>query len=257
MSRTAGFRKRMRDGAPTIGTFVKTRDHALTEVLGLSRLDTIVLDGEHAPYDRAHLDTCILAARAADLPCLVRVPSAAPEAILAPLDMGAVGVVVPHVRDVATAEAVARACHYGAGGRGYAGSPRAAGYATKPMADHLRDCAAETTVVAQIEDPEAVEAIDAIAAVEGIDALFIGRVDLTVSYGADSVNAKVVEDAIIRVCQAARQHNRTVGLFLANTDEVAFWIERGVSFFLIGSDHGFVLAGANTLAERFAAAVPR
>lgn len=251
MTRISDFKASLASCRPTVGTFVKTRDHAAIEVLGLTRLDTIVLDAEHAPFDRTSLDPCILAARAADLPCLVRVPSATPESILAPLDMGATGVVVPHVRNAGMAEEIVRAAHYGIGGRGFAGSPRAASYTAKSMAQHLEDSAGQTTVVGQIEDPEAVEAIEDIVAVDGIDCLFVGRVDLTVAYGAGSVNDPVVENAIIRICKAAQTRERAVGLFLASTDEVPAWIERGVSFFLIASDHGFLIKGANGLADGF------
>lgn len=251
MIRSTAFKAHLSARKPTIGTFVKTRDHAAIEVLGLSKLDTIVLDAEHAPFDRTTLDPCIMAARAADIPCLVRVPNAAPEAILSPLDMGATGVVVPHIRNAPMAEDVVRAAHYGAGGRGFAGSPRAAAYTAKPMAQHLKDSATQTTIVGQIEDPEAVDAIEDIVEVEGIDCLFVGRVDLTVSFGAKTVNDPVVENAIIHICEAANRRKRSVGLFLAGTDEIPAWIERGVSFFLISSDHGLMLRGANDLAQAF------
>ena len=245
------FRERLRCGEPLIGTFVKTRDHAQIEVLALSSLDVVVLDAEHVPFDRATLDPCLLAARAGALPSLVRVPAAKPEHLLSALDMGATGVVVPHVRDATTAEMVARAAHFGPGGRGYAGSTRAAGYTTKPMARHLSDSAASTTVVAQIEDVEAIDKIDDIAAIGGIDCLFIGRVDLTVALGAASVNDTAVDEAITCICEAGRRHDRRIGLFLSSTAEVPKWQEKGISLFLIGSDHGFVLAGANGLAGDF------
>ena len=114
----------------------------------------------------------------------MRVPSASPEHILNALDCGATGVVVPHVRSADEARAAVQASHYGAGGRGYAGSSRAAGYTAVSLAAHQAASAARTVVVLQIEDPEAVEEIDDIAKVPGVDALFIGRVDLTVAYGA-------------------------------------------------------------------------
>lgn len=248
------FKNTLRSGRPLIGTFVKTRDHAMLEVLARANLDVVVLDCEHAPFERTTLDPCLLATRAGGLPSLVRIPAARPEYILAALDMGATGVVVPHVRTPEEAVAVVKACHYGPGGRGYAGSPRAADYTKKPMARHLAESAAETTVVAQIEDIEAVEAVDEIAAVEGVDCLFIGRVDLTVAYGAETVNDPRVDAAIERICAAGRKHDQRVGLFLANVDEAKKWLEAGVSFFLVGSDHGFVYGGASALVERFATA---
>jgi 2-keto-3-deoxy-L-rhamnonate aldolase RhmA len=76
-------------------------------------------------------------ARAADFPVLVRVPSGSAEQIGMALDAGAHGIVVPHVTDAATAERVARASRFGPGGRGYAGSTRWAGFATRAMPEVL------------------------------------------------------------------------------------------------------------------------
>lgn len=216
----------------------------------MTGLDCLCLDAEHAPFDRASLDSCIYAARAGGMDVLVRVPSSAPEHLLNALDCGATGVVVPHVRSVADAEAVAKAAQYGPGGRGYAGSSRAAGFTTIPMAEHKRNSAAQTVVLAQIEDPEAVEQVEAIARVAGLDALFVGRVDLTVAYGAESQDDPRVLAAVERICAAGRQAGKPVGMFLARLEDVAYWREQGASLFLLASDHGFLLAGANELVHR-------
>ncbi len=233
-----------------VGTFVKTPSPIVVEVLGRTTLDCLCLDAEHAPFDRGTLDSCIFAARAAGMDVLVRVPSAAPEHLLNALDCGATGVVVPHVRSVAETEAVVKAAQYGPGGRGYAGSSRAAGYTTSSMADHLARSAERTVVIAQIEDPEAVEAVEAIAAVAGLDALFAGRADLTVAYGAATQDDPRVVAAVERVCAAGDSAGKPVGMFLARVDDTAYWVSRGASLFLLGSDHGFLLGGANELVRR-------
>lgn len=233
-----------------VGTFVKTPSPVVVEVLSLTSLDCVCLDAEHAPFDRTSLDLAILAARAGDLDVLVRVPSGAPEHILHALDCGATGVLVPHVRSVAEAQAVVRAAHYGHGGRGYAGSSRAAGYTTLSMARHREQSAAHTVAIAQIEDPEAVESIQGIASVPGLDALFVGRVDLAVSYGADSLDDPRVVAAVEHVCAASLEAQKPVGMFLARIEDAAFWRDRGASFFLLASDHGFLIAGANDLVRR-------
>ena len=244
------LKARLASGEVIVGTFVKTPSPIVVEVLSLTPLDCVCLDAEHAPFDRGTLDTCILAARAGGMPALVRVPSAAPEHLLQALDSGATGVVMPHVRSAAEAEAVARAAHYGRGGRGYAGSSRAAGYTMMTMAQHKQASAERTVVIAQIEDPEAVDAIDAIARVAGIDALFIGRVDLTVALGAETQDDPRVITAVDRVVAAAVAAGKTVGMFLARVEDVAYWRARGATLFLLGSDHTFLLAGARDLATR-------
>ena len=243
----AGFKTRLGSGGLVVGTWVKTPHPIIVEVLGQTRLDCLVLDAEHAPFDRGSLDACIAAARSCEMPVLVRPASAAPEHLLQALDSGASGVIVPHVRSAAEAAAIVQACHYAPGGRGYAGTSRAAGYGGFGMA-RTRDLAAHVTVVAQIEDVEGVDAIDAIAAVAGIDALFIGRADLTIAYGADSPDDPQVVAAVTRILSAGLAAGRSVGMFLPRPGDAAAWQDRGASFFLLASDHDFMRSGADALA---------
>ncbi|MBV1688559.1 aldolase [Novosphingobium sp. G106] len=244
---SGNLKQRLAEGETIVGTFVKTPSPIVVEVLGLSELDCLCLDAEHAPFDRTAIDACIMAARAAGMDVLVRVPSAAPEHILNALDCGATGVVIPHVRSADEARAAVRLSHYGAGGRGYAGSSRAASYTTKPMVEHMSASAARTMVVLQIEDPEAIDAIDEIAGVDGVDALFVGRVDLTVAYGVTNQDDPQVVAAVEKVCAAGMRHGRRTGMFVARIADVPTWAEKGASLFLLGSDHGFMLAGAAAL----------
>lgn len=247
VSQAPTLKARLAAGDLLIGSFVKTPSAIVTEVLSLSALDCLCLDAEHSPFDRLALDQCIMAARAQGKPVFVRVPSAAPDQILNALDCGATGVVIPHVRSASEARAIVAASHYGAGGRGYAGSSRGAGYTTRSMSDHLTASAKNTVVIIQIEDPEAIEAIDDIAAVEGVDALFIGRVDLTVAFGASSQDDPRVIAAVEAVCAAGRRHGRATGMFLTRPSDVQHWQSKGATLFLLGSDHAFMLEGAARL----------
>ncbi len=251
MSRVSTFRTRLRGAERLLGTFVKTVESAVIEVLGFAPLDCVCIDAEHAPFDRRALDGAILAARSADLPSLVRVPRTDAADILGTLDLGATGVIVPHVATPQAAMAAAAACRYGPGGRGYAGSTRAAGYGTRAMSENLARANAEVTLIAQIEDAEALQHIDAIAAVDGIDALFIGRMDLTVSLQATSPDDPAVVAAVKAICAAGRRHGRCVGMFTATTGEARQWYTEGASFFLLSSDQQMMLQGAKRLREEF------
>ena len=242
------FRDQLRAGELLAGTWIKTPHPHVVEVLSFSSLDCLVLDAEHAPFDRAALDLCILAARAGGKTVLVRPQSASHEHILNALDCGADGVILPHICNAADAEDAVKACHYISGGRGYAGSSRAAGYTTKGMTKHRAD-AASVTIIAQIEDVEGVENIEAIAAVDGIDALFIGRADLTISYAAQTPDDTIVVDAVDRIVAAGKKAGRMTGMFLGRTSDVAMWREKGASLFILGSDQDFLLQGAAKLAE--------
>jgi 2-keto-3-deoxy-L-rhamnonate aldolase RhmA len=242
------LKARLASGELTIGTWVKTPEPSVIEVLGMTELDCLVLDAEHAPFDRRDIDAGVLASKSSGKPLLVRIPANRPEYALQALDCGATGIVVPHVRSAAEARAAIRMCHYGPGGRGYAGSSRAASYTRSSMSAHLANSAANTVCILQIEDIEAVEHIDDIAAAEGADALFIGRIDLSVAMGMSPDDPAVIE-AVASICAAARRHRRPVGMFLSRVEDVPHWREQGATLFLLGSDQQFLLSGAAKLVE--------
>lgn len=241
------FKQQLVAGEPLLGTFLKTPHPHVVEVLATAGLDCICIDAEHAPFDRAAIDLCIMAARAGGVPAIVRPASAAPHELLNALDCGADGVVVPHIRSAEEATALSRVAHYGPGGRGFAGSTRAAGYGLVPITDHLAASAARTAVIAQIEDAEALDCIDAIAAVEGINALFVGRIDLTISLGCTSPDDPRVVSAVDAIIAACRRAGRASGMFLSRAADVPQWREKGVSLFLLASDHNFIRSGARAM----------
>ena len=241
------LKQRIASGQPLLGTFVKTANHQVFEVLAQTSLDLLVIDAEHAPFDRGDIDVCLMAARAGSMAVVVRPAEGSHSALLNALDCGADGVLVPHVRSAAEARMVVKASHYGPGGRGYAGTSRAAGYGLVPMADHRRLSGERTVIIAQIEDVEALDEIEAIAAVEGIDALFIGRADLTVALGCASPDDPPVVAAVDRICAVARAAGRPVGMFLPRAADTALWQAKGASLFFLSSDHGFLRAGAEAM----------
>ncbi|MDE2296026.1 MAG: aldolase [Gammaproteobacteria bacterium] len=250
-TRLGTFRRRLAARERIVGTFQKTPHATVTELLGMAGLDCVCIDAEHAPFDRAAIDVCVLSARGADLPSLVRVPSPEASHILNALDLGATGVLVPHVASADAAREIVRASRYGKNGRGYSGSTRAAGYSTRTMPQVVATANESVAVILQIEDEPAVERIEEIAAVDGVDALFVGRMDLTVSIGASSPDDPRVLDAVRRICTAAQRHGRCVGMFTPTTAEALRWRADGVSFFLLGSDQQWVLNGARDLANSF------
>lgn len=239
----ADLKSRLLAGETLVSTFVKTPALEIIEVLAGSGLDYLVLDAEHSPFDRARLDGCLAIGRALDFPILVRVPAGTPADILMVLDCGAVGVVVPHVDTPQKAQAIGKAAHFGLGGRGYAGSTRWAGYATRAMEDVLSQDD-QTIVMAQIEEPAGVENIDAIAAAEGIDAVFIGPSDLSISYGHTSADNEDLHRAMTKVGAAAKAAGVAYVTWVPNAGVVASRAEYGFTSFVVGSEHSWMLQGA-------------
>jgi len=159
-------------------------------------------------------------------------------------------VLVPHVASAERASDVAATCRYRGGRRGFSNSPRAGRYGGLSLRDHVDQADATTTVVAQIEDPEALNQVDAIAGVDGIDALFIGRGDLAVAMGAASPDAPEIRAAAEQISAAARRAGKPVMVFVGSNKDALAMREIGASAFIFSSDQGLMRqAAARALAE--------
>jgi 2-keto-3-deoxy-L-rhamnonate aldolase RhmA len=248
----ASFRQRFSSGERLVGTFIKTPTPHATEILGDLGFDFVVIDEEHAPFDRVTIDTVLLAARASGTAGIVRVAEPTPSRLLAVLDDGASGVLVPHVDSVRKAQEIAAACRYRGGKRGFSNSPRAGRYGGRGIWQHVDAADAEVTVIAMIEDPEALEAIDDIAAVDGLHGFFIGRGDLTVALGSAAMDAPEIMDAVKRICAAARRVSKPVCMMAANAAEAATFQALGATSFIISSDQGLMRQAAGKVLAEFA-----
>jgi 2-keto-3-deoxy-L-rhamnonate aldolase RhmA len=242
MNAVSTFRQRMHAGDKLVGAFLKTPTSHATEILGDLGYDFVVIDQEHAPFDRTTSDIALLAAKAHDIPALVRVPGA--DALLSVLDCGAAGALVPHVKSAEQAREIAAMFRYRGGSRGFATSTRAGRYTAVPMWQHIADSDARMAFVAQIEDPIALDDIDAIAAVDGVDSLFIGRGDLTAAFGDDSKDPPEVRRAVERIAEAARKVKKPISVYVGNATEAAWLGTLGASVFVLSSDQGFLRQAA-------------
>ncbi|MEO1790551.1 MAG: aldolase/citrate lyase family protein, partial [Pseudomonadota bacterium] len=222
---------------------------SMIEVLAQSGLDFLCLDAEHSAFDRARMDACLAVARALDFPVLVRVGSASQENILQVLDSGAVGVVCPHIDTAEKAADIARWSRFGHGGRGYAGSSRWAGFATRKMPDLLAQSQAETVVIAQIEEPEGVEAASGIVSTHGVDGVFLGPADLSVGYGKTDQTSPELMAAFDSVGKAAKEAGKAYMTFVPNAAAAAKLTQYGLTMFFIASEHSWMRNGATVDAD--------
>jgi 2-keto-3-deoxy-L-rhamnonate aldolase RhmA len=245
------FRQHLRAGEKLSGTFMKTPTGHATEIFGDLGFDFVVLDEEHAPFERSSIDQALVAARAGRIAALVRVASGSPANLLSVLDCGATGVLVPHVASVNRAQEVVAACRYRGGKRGFSNSPRAGRYGGLSLLDHVDRADQVTTVVAQIEDPEALEQIDAIANVDGVDALFIGRGDLSVAMGAASPDAPEIRAAAERIAKAAAGAGKPVMVFVGSNKDAEAMRKIGASAFIYSSDQGLMRQAAARVLQEF------
>jgi 2-keto-3-deoxy-L-rhamnonate aldolase RhmA len=247
------FRQSVRSGAMQLGTFIKTPSHQIPEILGVSGLDFAIIDCEHAAFDVEALDRMALAARAAGLPCLVRIPELNAATIGQILDQGLSGIMVPHVKDPGSATAALAAAKYGLGHRGFSPSTRAAGHGTADPVAYRSAADRESSVWCQIEDAAALARLDDIAAIDQIDCLFLGRADLALSLKVEGQNDPKVVAAVAATAEAGRRHGRAIGIFIGDTAEIPDLLTLGITVFVCGSDQSFVLAQARRIRKEMSA----
>jgi 2-dehydro-3-deoxyglucarate aldolase/4-hydroxy-2-oxoheptanedioate aldolase len=247
MDRT-GLRAHVGTPQPKIGTFVSAfAVPAIGQVLKAAGAQFAVLDMEHTGFGFDTARAAIKYMQAGDLPVVVRVPSKAYDHIARAMDIGADGVMVPMVSSVEQAvHAVRTVKYFPEGHRGVA-----MGHANEryrmgggSLAERLAEQNARTLVILQIEDGAGAEAADQIAAIDGVDVLWVGHNDLSVSLGKPGAFADpafvAAEEGTIAAC---RRHGKSAGRLAVSAGEAAAFTRRGYDWVSIASDVG-LLQGA-------------
>ena len=215
----------LRSGQRLRGVFNSLPSPAIVEMCAYAGFDFVIIDNEHGSADFETTENMLRAARASGIVPVVR--CLAPD-ISRILDMGASAVQSPMVNSADEARALVEQVRYpGAGSRGSAFSPRAAGYGAYPGAAHTRASNEGIALIAMIETPQAIERAAEIASVEGIDAVFVGPNDLSHAMGLGSDwKAPPVEAAIaqaLRAISGAGQCAGTLALTPADEEKYAQW----------------------------------
>jgi len=245
---TKSLRARIRAGELLIGTFVKTPSPHVVEILGLSGLDFAVIDQEHGPIELGQMDMLALAGRAAGLPLLSRRWGRQKDWIAPLLDLGLTGVMVPHVMDRTSAEAVCDAVKFSRRHRGLSPSPRAGNYGGMTIAEYRQRSDQDSVIMLQIEDESALEHLEAIAALDDVDLLFVGPADLSQSMGVGFPSA-ALDTAIQRIIAAGRRAGVAVGLFVGDPTQISAWRAQGVTLFVCGSDQALLRKSATQMMQ--------
>lgn len=245
------FRQKCIDKAKLIGTFAAIPHPVAIEVTASAGPDFVCIDWEHAQIDRGQIENLVRAADVHRVPAMVRVPGHAPEAIAAALDSGASGVLVPRVSTAAQAQAAVKASRYPPEGERGVGPGRAAGYGYR-IPQYVAAANREIVVAVQVETAEGLANVDKIAATDGVDVVFVGPGDLSVSIDAPGpAGAARLTEAIETIIRATLAHGKVAGIFCGRPEDVARWATKGATFFILASDTMFLGAG---VAANFSAA---
>jgi 2-keto-3-deoxy-L-rhamnonate aldolase RhmA len=235
------LRAKVQDGL-ALGTFIiDIPDPSAVTAVAVAGFEFVVLDMEHSPVEFGKLEALLNAGRAAGIPMLVRPWGKDTGLIGKILDMGAHGIMVPHVGTPERAREVVEQARFAPlGKRGF--SPL-----TKfdAIEEPLKDLDESTYVVVQIEGRDAIDRVADIASVAGIDAIFVGPYDLALSLDVPPGSDAVVE-AAVRVANAVPAE-LGVGIYVDNPSTVGDWQSRGFSLQCVSFDGRMIASGARSV----------
>lgn len=248
-------KRRMAGGEVALGFGVHhLRSVAAPALAAASGHHWLFIDNEHGSFSVHEVAELCIASLPTGVTPIVRACANAIDEATRALDNGAQGIVMPHVDTAKEARRIAEAFHYPPRGRrSWGGPPAIYGYRPPAMAEAQKAINDEILTVVMIESPEGVKNAEAIAEVDGVDVLLIGTSDLSSELGVAGQmgHAKIV-DAYETVGAACRKHGKVLGMGGVYDEENASrYVGMGARFVLTGSDHNFVLMGANTRSDFF------
>lgn len=233
----------LRASQPAFGISLTVADPFIAELLGAQPFDFLLIDTEHAPISASQLQTMLISLRYSRGSVVVRVSRNDEVEIMQALDLGADGVVVPHVETAQDcARAVQAALYPPAGTRGI--GPRRVGRLAE-RTPYLQRANGETVVVIMIESPAGVENIDAIARVPGVGGVLIGMADLAASYGhvGEPSHPEVLK-AVDRIGAGCRAAGLPFGRHAGSAGEARQLLQTGARIVTLGSDVIFLQEAA-------------
>ncbi len=221
------LQEKLKKGKKPIGTFFELGSPSIAEALGRTGLDFIILDNEHGPFEAESTRDFTRAAETASLSVLARVRESSRPALLKLLDIGVQGLIIP---DVHTVEQVKQLIDYAKyapiGKRGFCPS-RKDGWGFDEMSQ--QDVAGQmaywnqkTLLIPQCETIGALEHIEEITALHGVDGIFIGPFDLSISMGIPGqFDHPDFQAALARIRKACKDAGKFCIFFTMNPSAVA------------------------------------
>jgi 4-hydroxy-2-oxoheptanedioate aldolase len=217
------------------------------EVMAHQGWDTLTIDLQHGVIDYAALVPMLQAISTTPTVPIVRVPWLEPGILMKALDAGAYGVICPMINTREDAQKLVAYTHYAPQGTRSFGPVRASLYGGADYAQHANE-----TIVsfAMIETAQALDNLDAILGVEGLDAIYIGPSDLSLSLGCkpvfDDVEPKA-QQAIEHIVARAKAHGVVAGIHNGRVDVAQARVDLGFRFVTLGSDARLLAAGSQDL----------
>ncbi|MEZ4657414.1 MAG: aldolase/citrate lyase family protein [Caldilineaceae bacterium] len=219
----------------------------MAEVMCHAGFDSMTIDMQHGAMNYDVAFPMLQAISTTDVTPLTRVPWNEPGIIGKVLDAGSYGIICPMVNSRAESEALVRACKYPPLGSRSNGPNRARLYGGADYGTAANDT---VLALAMIETAEAMQNLDDILSTPGLDGVYVGPADLSISLKnsmpPDPMGAQAME-AIKKVAEACQRHGVIAGIHCMSAQHTVDMIGLGYQFVTLQSDAAFLGAQANAM----------
>ena len=223
-------------GDKTLNAWLTIPSAWTAEVMAHAGFDSLTIDMQHGLMDYATALTMLQAISTTSTMPLVRVPWNDPAIIMRLLDAGAYGIVCPMVNTRAEADAFVQACRYPPLGERSYGPIRANVYAGN---DYFHAANETVLTLAMIETKRAMENLEEIASTPGLDGLYVGAVDLSISMGLPEkvdLYLSQIEGSLKKIAAVAKVHGLVTGIHLNGTKNTFLLTKWGFDMLTVTND---------------------
>ncbi len=246
------FRQRLKRGDVVLGQMVlELFTSGIGPMLGASGMDFVIFDMEHGRCDIHLLAEMIASCRGEEIFPMVRVPDAAFAPLSRVLDVGARGVMVPRVETRQQAEDIVSQLKYAPQGRRGVALGIAHDCYRPGGPDFFAEANEETVVIVMVETVKGFEHLDEIVSTPGVDVVWIGHYDLTVSMGIptqfEHPRMLAAMDALIEAC---KRHGVAPGYLPPTAESAVRWIDKGFRAISLGTDFGVYIDAMRRFREQ-------
>ncbi len=243
------LRERLANPKPFLFSWMTLAGAGLAAQMARLPIEGVCIDLQHGMIGFSDAVPMIAAINGAGRPAIIRCRWNDPGLVGQALDAGAAAIIAPMINSRAEAEALVKATKYPPmGGRSWGGPVYASGLGAGEYLAHANRL---TMVFAMIETDIAVDHVEEIAATPGVDGLFVGPSDLSISLskgrGIDKIGTSTLA-AMERVAAAAKANNLVAGAFGPEAETVQIYRKLGYRFLAAGIDVALLQAGAAALA---------
>ena len=245
--RTNSLKEKLRRGEACRGIWLGLPSAYSARLLARLPVDWLVIDAEHAPVGVEMQAQMVAAIAETNGPApLVRIAQSTTENIKFALDAGAYGVIAPMMNTCEDVEHFVAWSKFPPAGQRSFGSAFAGLTFGLTMPDYLRQANEQTLAIIQVESQAALGNLDAMFGVPGVDLVFVGPVDLSISLGLDPLPENphpIFLEALSEIQRVAQAHHLPLGIYCSNGKAAAERIRQGFLLVNVASDVNLLQRG--------------